>query len=155
MYYCTLLFLCCVLPISPMALNSFGPSTVFSVSESQSEISAQGFDYVHADAHKGGTLRLAAFGSFNNLNPFIMSGVAASGLGHTYESLGMQSYDALDTIYAQVAETFALDHERGTFTVVLKDYVRFHDGTLVTSADIKATYSALTQEGHPAYHRWS
>ena len=37
------------------------------------------FNYVLPDAPKGGHLRLAKVGSFDNLNPFILKGIAASG----------------------------------------------------------------------------
>ena len=142
-----------VFSASALALESFGPSPVFSVDSNPPIISEKGFDYVQANAPKEGKIRLASLGSFNNLNPFIISGVAADGLEHTYESLGMQSYDALDTVYALVAESFALDNDQKTFTVRLREHARFHDGTQVTSADIESTYTTLMSFGHPAYQQ--
>ncbi len=141
------------LSVTAFALESFGPSSVFSVDPNPPEVSERGFNYVQANAPKEGEIRLGSFGSFNNLNPFIISGVAADGLDHTYEPLGMQSYDALDTVYALIAESFALDNDHKTFTVRLRKHARFHDGTQVSSADIEASYTALIAHGHPAYQQ--
>lgn len=41
----------------------------------------QHFDYANPDAPKGGTLKLAAVGTFDKLNPFTLKGVPAAGLG--------------------------------------------------------------------------
>jgi len=41
----------------------------------------QHFDYVNPDAPKGGSLSLAIVGSFDSLNPFIIKGVPAAGMG--------------------------------------------------------------------------
>ena len=37
------------------------------------------FDYVNASAPKGGTVRFSDGGTFDNLNPFILKGLAAAG----------------------------------------------------------------------------
>ena len=45
------------------------------------------FDYVNPDAPKGGDVRLAAIGTFDNLNPFILKGVAAAAAAQLFETL--------------------------------------------------------------------
>jgi microcin C transport system substrate-binding protein len=44
-------------------------------------------EYVNPEAPKGGELRLAAIGTFDSLNPYILKGDSASGLGLTFETL--------------------------------------------------------------------
>ena len=39
------------------------------------------FNYVNPDAPKGGSLGMSAFGSFDSLNPFLLKGLPAAGLG--------------------------------------------------------------------------
>src|SRR5262245_25692300 len=51
------------------------------------------FDYVNADAPKGGRLRLGTLGSFDSLNPFIIKGDVAAGSGMILETLTTQSAD--------------------------------------------------------------
>ena len=42
-------------------------------------------DYANPAAPKGGDLRLYAIGSYDSLNPFIVKGVSAAGMGLVYE----------------------------------------------------------------------
>jgi microcin C transport system substrate-binding protein len=51
------------------------------------------FSYVNPDAPKGGSLVMAAIGSFDNLNPYIVRGTPASGVGLVFETLTSQSND--------------------------------------------------------------
>src|SRR5262244_565653 len=51
------------------------------------------FDYVNPDAPKGGDVRLAAIGTFDNLNPFILKGVAAAAAAQLFETLTVASWD--------------------------------------------------------------
>jgi len=39
------------------------------------------FDYVNPDAPKGGTMRLSSIGTYDTLNPFVIKGVPAAGIG--------------------------------------------------------------------------
>jgi microcin C transport system substrate-binding protein len=51
------------------------------------------FDYVNPDAPKGGTLRLAKTGSFDNLNNNVISGTAAEGLEHLNDRLMQRAWN--------------------------------------------------------------
>ena len=51
------------------------------------------FDYVNSAAPKGGDVRLAAIGTFDNLNPFILKGIGAAGIGQTFDTLAVNSAD--------------------------------------------------------------
>ena len=53
----------------------------------------QHLDYANPDAPKGGELRRAVTGTFDNLNPFIIKGVAAPGRHHFFESLLKRTWD--------------------------------------------------------------
>src|SRR5262249_2522383 len=45
------------------------------------------FDYVNPSAPKGGDVKLAAIGTFDNLNPFILKGNAATAIGQIFDTL--------------------------------------------------------------------
>src|SRR5262245_25931013 len=45
------------------------------------------FDYVNPNAPKGGRLRLGTVGSFDSLNPYIIKGDQAAGLGYLFDTL--------------------------------------------------------------------
>ena len=49
------------------------------------------FAYVNPQAPKGGSVTLAAIGTFDNLNPFILKGVPAAGIAMTFDTLTVAS----------------------------------------------------------------
>ncbi len=113
------------------------------------------FDFVNPDAPKGGNLRLAALGTFDNLNPYIIKGTAASGLDALQSvSLMMQSYDEPFTMYGYAAETADLADDRGSVTFQLRKEAVWDDGTPITADDVVWTFNTLTKEGAPFYRAY-
>ena len=94
------------------------------------------FDYVRADAPKGGVLRQAAYASFDTFNPFVINGVAAPGIGLIYDTLMKQSLDEPFSLYGLIAETIDIAPDRSSVTFRLNPAARFSDGTKITSADV-------------------
>ena len=70
------------------------------------------FDYVNPEAPKGGTLRQGAIGTFDTFNPFALNGIAAGGIGLTYDTLMVQSLDEPFTLYGLVADKIEMPHDR-------------------------------------------
>ena len=69
--------------------------------------------YVNPDAPKGGRLVLGALGSFDSLNPLIVSGVAASGMREfVFESLMARALDEPFTLYGLIAESIEVPEDR-------------------------------------------
>ena len=68
------------------------------------------FDYANPKAPKGGTLRLAAIGTYDNFNRYADRGVAAAGTGssgdvnYIYDSLLDTSLDEITSCYPLIAE---------------------------------------------------
>ena len=60
------------------------------------------FPYVNESAPKGGSLRIAAIGSFDNLNQFTIKGNAASGLGLIHDTLMTGSLDEASASYGLI-----------------------------------------------------
>ncbi|GHU01756.1 ABC transporter substrate-binding protein [Alphaproteobacteria bacterium] len=115
-----------------------------------SESSAH-FAYANPGAPKGGTLALGALGTFDSLNPFIIKGAAAAGLGETYDTLMVQSADEPFAVYAHVAATIDVDKALRTVEFVLDPAARFSDGTPVEATDVAFTFKALVEKGSPGY----
>ena len=45
------------------------------------------FDYANEEAYKGGEIKLSAIGTYDNLNPYILKGVAAYQSAYLFETL--------------------------------------------------------------------
>jgi microcin C transport system substrate-binding protein len=101
------------------------------------------FDWVNPNAPKGGNIRLWAEGSFDNLNPYTLSGVSAAELDSTYDSLMVTSADELNVMYGLVAEWASYPDDFSSVTFGLRKEARFHDGKPITPEDIIFTLEAL------------
>lgn len=114
------------------------------------------FDYTNPDAPKGGEIRRASRGNFDSLNPFILKGTPASGLGYLgqglfYDSLTTQSEDEPFSQYGAIAKTIIWPEDRSYVTFKLEPNAKFHDGEAIRSDDVKFSFETLTQQGHPLY----
>lgn len=115
-----------------------------------------GFDhlpYARPDAPKGGQLRLGATGTFDNLNPFLITGQPASQLALTYDTLMQRSWDEPFTLYPLIAESTELSPDRRHLSFRLNPAARFHDGVPITAEDVRFTIETLRREGKPAARR--
>src|SRR5882672_7636494 len=101
------------------------------------------FGYVNPLAPKGGTVRLAAIGTFDTLNPFTLKGVPASGLGAMYDTLTVHSLDEPFTQYGLIAETIESPADRSWVAFTLRPDARFHDGSSITAEDLIWTFETL------------
>jgi len=109
------------------------------------------FDYVNADAPKGGTVRLGAIGSFDSLNPFIVKGQAAAGASSIYDTLLTSSADEPFSEYGLLAESVRVPDDRSWVEFTLRPEARFHDGQPVTVDDVIWTFNSLVEKGQPFY----
>jgi microcin C transport system substrate-binding protein len=71
------------------------------------------FDYANPDAPKGGTMRMSSIGTFDTLNPFVIKGVPAAGIGQLFDTLMTRSEDEAATDYPLIAESADLAPTRG------------------------------------------
>ena len=109
------------------------------------------FDYVNPEAPKGGAIKLAEIGTFDNLNPFILKGVKAPGIGDLFESLMVQSMDEPQTVYGLVAQSIDVAVDNSSAEFVLRKEARWHDGTAVTPDDIVFSFDTLKNKGDPTF----
>ncbi len=116
------------------------------------------FDYVNPKAPKGGELVLSGFGNYDGLNPFLLKGIAASGVSElVFETLMEQSLDEPFSLYAHLAEDIQLAQDKLSVTFRLNTKARFSDGTPVTAEDVKFSFDTLkSEQAHPLYRfMWS
>lgn len=112
------------------------------------------FDYVNPNAPKGGDVRLAAIGTYDSLNPFLLKGVAAEGLGMIYDTLLMSSADEASAAYGLLAKTVEVPEKGGWVIFNLRTNARWHDGKPVTADDVVFSFNTLKEKGHPYYQAY-
>ncbi|MBI3447096.1 MAG: ABC transporter substrate-binding protein [Magnetospirillum sp.] len=111
----------------------------------------QHFDYVNADAPKGGEIRLAEIGGWDNLNPFIVKGDPPAGSDLPFETLMVSSADEAFSQYGLIAESVEVPADRSWVIYTLRPKARWHDGKPITADDVVFSFQILKAKGHPRY----
>ena len=109
------------------------------------------FDYVNADAPKGGRMRTSIIGTFNNLHPFVDKGLAAADIYLIYDRLMLESQDELLSVYGNLAESVELADDYSWMAFTLRDNAYWHDGMPVTIEDVIWTFNTIKSEGSIGY----
>lgn len=112
------------------------------------------FDYVNPTAPSGGLVRLAEIGTFDTLNPFTLKGVAAAGIGNTFDTLTVKSEDEPFSVYGLVAESIEIPPDRAWVSYRLRPEARFHDGSALLAEDVIFSFEVLRTKGHPFYRSY-
>lgn len=109
------------------------------------------FDYVNPQAPKGGTIRLAEIGSYDNFNLLASRGVAERSSGNLYETLFTNSADELDSYYPLIATTVTYSDQYQWAEVTLNPKAHFSDGIPITAQDVEFSFTKMMTEGVPQY----
>jgi microcin C transport system substrate-binding protein len=112
------------------------------------------YDYADPNAPKGGTMRMFAIGTFDTLNPFVVKGVPAAGIGLVFDELMSRSEDEPATDYPLVAESVELAADKLSVLYTLRQGAHFHDGSPITAADVVWSFGILRDKGLPQYRSY-
>jgi microcin C transport system substrate-binding protein len=115
------------------------------------------FDYVNAQAPKGGAVRQIAIGTFDNFNPVVagVKGNLAGAVGLIYERLMASAFDEVTGTYGLLAEAVSYPEDRAFVTYRLRAGPKWHDGRPVTPDDVIFSFEAYKKIDpyHAAYYR--
>ncbi|MDF7670263.1 extracellular solute-binding protein [Orbaceae bacterium ESL0721] len=109
------------------------------------------FDYVNPAAPKGGLIRLAEVGNFDNFNRYASRGAAEKNSASIYETLFTRSGDDITTYYPLLATEITYSNEYRWAEVSLNPKAHFQDGTMITAEDVAFTFTKFMTEGVPQY----
>ncbi|HBX9981944.1 extracellular solute-binding protein [Klebsiella variicola] len=109
------------------------------------------FDYVNPEAPKGGTLTLAAIGTFDNFNRYALRGNPAVRTEALYDTLFTTSDDEPGSYYPLIAERARYAEDYSWMEIALNPHARFHDGTPITARDVAFTFNKFMTEGVPQF----
>ncbi len=102
------------------------------------------FDYVRADAPRGGEVTLSSLGTFDKLNPFTLKGVPAISISRLlFDTLTVASLDEPNTMYGLIAQDMELAPDKLSITFKLNPAARFSNGDPVLAADVKYSFDTL------------
>lgn len=104
------------------------------------------FDYVNPEAPKRGEITLPNAGSFNSLNPYLLKGDPALGVGLlVVESLMTSSSDEPFSQYGLLADDVQIAPNGLAVTFHLNQKARFHNGDPVLAKDVAFSFNTLTK----------
>jgi microcin C transport system substrate-binding protein len=111
------------------------------------------FDYVAPEAKKGGEIILYGLGTFDSLNPYLLKGISAEGLGTlVFESLLEKSLDEPFSMYGLIADDFYVGDDELSVTFHINPAARFSNGKPVTAEDVKFSFDTLmSKAAHPQF----
>jgi microcin C transport system substrate-binding protein len=111
------------------------------------------FPYVNPQAPKGGEVKIAAIGSFDNLNSFTIKGNAAEGLGLLHDTLLTGSMNEASASYGLIAEAVKHPKDFSSVSFKLRPQARFSDASPITTEDVAFSFTAL-KKAHPFYRAY-
>src|SRR6266536_4016765 len=82
------------------------------------------FEYVDPRAPAGGVMKFSAIGTYDTLNPFVVKGVPAAGIGQIFDTLAVASQDEPGSIYALIAEGIDLAPDKLSVLYTLRKGAR-------------------------------
>lgn len=101
----------------------------------------EGFDYVNPDAPQGGVITLPTSTNVRNFaGEFDNNNDGPPGMGYVYDTLIVRSGDELGGYYGRLAKSVAVSADGRLLAFRLHLEARFHDGTPITTKDVKFTF---------------
>lgn len=113
----------------------------------------RGFDYVNADAPKGGAIRLTRIGAFDTANTLRYPGRPPTDIRLVYDRLMLASEDEVASYYGVLAENLAVADDFSEVEFFIDGDARWQDGRPVTAQDVEFTLKTLAAEGAPYYRQ--
>ncbi|QIQ22388.1 ABC transporter substrate-binding protein [Zophobihabitans entericus] len=112
------------------------------------------FDYVNPQAPKGGTIKFAALGNYDNFNRFSRRGAPEGRSGELFETLFTMSEDEKGSYYPLLAESVTYSADYSWAEVSINPAARFHDNSPVTAEDVEFSFDKFMTEGVPQYRSY-
>ena len=103
------------------------------------------FDYVNANAPKGGVARQISIGTFDNFNIVVagVKGALAGSIELLYDTLLVSSLDEVSSEYGLIAELVSYPDDFSSASYQLRAEAKWHDGSPVTPDDVIFSFDAF------------
>jgi len=121
--------------------------------QSQYDETSKHLSYVNPEAPKGGSIKVAAIGTFDTLNPYSLKGQAPQNMNLIYDRLMRRVWDEPFTMVPLIAQSVDVPDDRSSITFHLNPAARFHDGSAITAQDVLFSFETLKEHGRPNMRR--
>jgi microcin C transport system substrate-binding protein len=115
------------------------------------------FDYVNADAPKGGAVHEIALGTYDNFNRVVagVKGTLVAGIDLIYDTLLVSALDEVSSEYGLLAEAVSFPDDFSSASYRLRAEAKWHDGKPVTPEDAIFSFAAFKKNSpqFAAYYR--
>ncbi len=103
------------------------------------------FDYVNANAPKGGGASAIVLGTFDNFNSVVagVKGTLAFGIELVYDTLLVASLDEVSSVYGLLAEAVSYPDDLSSATYRLRAEAKWHDGKPVRPEDVVFSFNTF------------
>jgi peptide/nickel transport system substrate-binding protein len=111
--------------------------------------------YQDTVAVPGGAITEGIVGSFTNANPLYATGTVDSAAAQLVFS-GLLKINKDDQLVGNLAESWSTDDREVTYTVKLREHIKWHDGTPLTAEDVVFTYKTIQNADaqSPLFNSW-
>ncbi len=103
------------------------------------------FDYVNAQAPKGGSARQIALGTYDSFNTVVagVKGTPARGIEQIYDTLFVAALDEPTSTYGLIAESVSYPADISKAVFRLRPQAKWHDGKPVTPEDVIFSFNSF------------
>lgn len=108
-------------------------------------------EYVNPNAPKGGIIKLAEIGSFDNFNRYASRGAPEKNSGALYDTLFTNTADDITSFYPLIATSITYSDSYRWAEVLINPNARFQDDQPITAEDVEFTFNKFMTEGVPQY----
>lgn len=109
------------------------------------------YDYTNPAAPKGGSITLAASGTYDNFNRYALRGNPGVRTDAIYDSLFTTSDDEPGSYYPLIAQKARYPDNFAWADIEINPRARFHDNTPITASDMVYTFHKFMTEGVPQF----
>ncbi|OQX28573.1 MAG: ABC transporter substrate-binding protein [Spirochaeta sp. LUC14_002_19_P3] len=112
------------------------------------------FDYVNPQAPKGGTLTMAAIGTFDSFHRYAQRGDMSPYSESFYDSLLISSEDEIEVYYGLIAEKMEYSPAYNWIIYHIRPEARHQDGAPIRAEDIVFSFYKFMEEGVPQFRQY-
>lgn len=112
------------------------------------------FEYVNPKAPKGGTIVLAATGTYDSFHRYGQRGDSSPGAALFYDTLMVGSEDEIEVYYGLIAETVEYSESYDWIIFNLRDKARHQDGRPILAEDVVFSFYKFFDEGVPQFRTY-